>query len=134
MKISTIASLIGLSSDIEIIKCSKCSFDINVGRFSVTFGKPSAKRLIRCFFKPFQCQDCGNIKFEDPETNFPGELKKSFRGICVALEIKCDCGGQLRRDKILFCPNCHHKKSTNNKFYKNISIYKKTAEKLNFFE
>ena len=54
----------------------------------------------------YQCQDCGRLSYSD-------EFLKE-RDI-VALSKKCECGGQYRRDKNIFCPNCHHRKTCDNK-------------------
>jgi hypothetical protein len=49
----------------------------------------------------FQCQTCGklsSIRAVGPERG--DERKES---------LKCNCGGQLKRDKVIFCPTCKSK-------------------------
>ena len=54
----------------------------------------------------FQCQSCG--KLESSEDGHP-------EGVRVALESPCECGGQFRRDKNIFCPGCTYRKAEENK-------------------
>ena len=54
----------------------------------------------------YQCQSCG--KFDSSEEGHP-------EGIRVALEHSCDCGGQFRRDKNIFCSSCNYRKAKENK-------------------
>ena len=54
----------------------------------------------------YQCQSCG--KLESSEDGHP-------EGIRVALESPCECAGQFRRDKNIFCPSCTYRKSKENK-------------------
>lgn len=53
----------------------------------------------------YQCQDCGKKRNSD-------EIQTE--GISVALNEPCECGGQFRRDRNIFCPNCHYRKSDEN--------------------
>lgn len=53
----------------------------------------------------YQCQGCGKLKYSD-------EFLEG--GDIVALSEKCECNGQYRRDKNIFCPNCHHRKTDQN--------------------
>lgn len=54
----------------------------------------------------YQCQSCGKLDTSD---------EKNQEGTRVALETRCECGGQFRRDKNIFCPNCQYRKSEENK-------------------
>ena len=52
----------------------------------------------------YQCQDCGTLKmadFDDPPAEF--------------MEKRCECGGQFRRDKPLFCYSCKANKTELNR-------------------
>ena len=53
----------------------------------------------------YQCQNCGELSFSEEDQN----------GIPVACIEACKCGGQLRRDKNIFCPGCGYRKRKNNK-------------------
>lgn len=54
----------------------------------------------------YQCQSCGKLK--SSEDTHPD-------GIRIALEDKCKCGGQFRRDKNIFCPSCNYRKTAENR-------------------
>lgn len=53
----------------------------------------------------FQCQDCGELSYDE----------RTSEDIVVACLEPCDCGGQRRRDKNIFCPGCGYRKRKNNK-------------------
>jgi hypothetical protein len=53
----------------------------------------------------FQCQDCGKLGYSD---------ETSSKNILVATKKLCECGGQMRRDKNIFCPCCLMRKSDEN--------------------
>lgn len=53
-----------------------------------------------------QCQDCGALKMDD---------KIATNGQADFLEKPCECGGQFRREKPIFCPNCKYNKTPINK-------------------
>ena len=112
------------------ILCPKCKVEINVGSFSLYIGKPDSQMRYRTFLKPYQCQGCGEIDFSDQDINLPGEEKKIKQGTCVALKERCKCGGQYRRDKNIFCPNCKFRKNKTNRTEENLYIYQKTKNKL----
>jgi hypothetical protein len=61
--------------------------------------------------RSYQCQSCGKLKGSDD-----GHPK----GTRVALDDACECGGQFRRDKNVFCPNCRYRQSEENKFEKKL--------------
>jgi hypothetical protein len=44
----------------------------------------------------YQCQDCGKLTFSMPDTLADENI----------LSTCCECGGQFRRDKPLFCSSC----------------------------
>ena len=54
----------------------------------------------------YQCQSCGTLTNSE---------EANPDGIPVALRLKCDCGGQFRRDKNIFCPTCAYRKTDENK-------------------
>ena len=54
----------------------------------------------------YQCQSCGTLKTSD--LTHP-------KGASIGLEEKCECGGQYRRDKNIFCPSCKFRKKEENK-------------------
>ena len=53
----------------------------------------------------YQCQSCGKLSYSEEDQ----------KGIPVACIEACKCGGQLRRDKNIFCPGCGYRKRKNNK-------------------
>ena len=53
----------------------------------------------------YQCQSCGELSYS----------KEEQTGIPVACVEPCNCGGQRRRDKNIFCPGCGYRKRLNNK-------------------
>jgi 5-methylcytosine-specific restriction endonuclease McrA len=69
----------------------------------------------------FQCQGCGVLKYSD---------EYSEKGKLVALKDHCECGGQFRSDKNIFCPSCHHRKSEVNKFDSKVVLTEKELEVL----
>lgn len=74
-----------------IIKCNDCNFNQEIISFLHGFGPNSWNN------SGFQCQECGKFhEIEYDMNNSNGKL--------------CECGGNLSREKPLFCPNC---KSTN---------------------
>jgi hypothetical protein len=52
----------------------------------------------------YQCQDCGNLTFSMPDKDGNNEI----------LTKRCECGGQFRRDKPLFCHGCQINKTSLN--------------------
>ena len=60
----------------------------------------------------YQCQDCGQLTFSD-ENIAKYELDESGNEvelIRVALDRRCGCSGQYRRDQNIFCPICFNRK------------------------
>jgi hypothetical protein len=55
----------------------------------------------------FQCQLCGKLKFNE-------EGLKPIDYVGIPKHTTCDCGGQLRRDTRIFCPNCLYDKTKTN--------------------
>lgn len=62
------------------------------------------QRLLK-YQREFQCQDCGELKIEDPDN----ELLVDW------LIERCECGGEFRRDKPIFCKYCKANKTELNK-------------------
>ena len=87
-------------SEIEAI-CSKCEFETTFAGF--LWVRTDEKKHISY---QYQCQDCGKLKYSE-EYNAKGNI--------VALSEKCECTGQYRRDKNIFCPDCNHRKTIENK-------------------
>ena len=59
----------------------------------------------------YQCQSCGVLCFDDAEpydSYFDHNLIE-HELVRVALDHACECGGQFRRDRNIFCPHCHHR-------------------------
>jgi len=52
----------------------------------------------------FQCQGCG--KLTSIKAGGPGRANE-YEEI-----LECECGGSLKRDKVIFCPSCKSKKLT----------------------
>ena len=50
----------------------------------------------------FQCEGCG--KLSSIRAGGPGQADKYEESLV------CECGGNLKRDKVLFCPSCKSKK------------------------
>ena len=69
----------------------------------------------------YQCQSCGKLETSDA---------KDLEGTRVALENRCECGGQFRRDKNIFCPNCQYRKSEENKAEENLFATEEEIESL----
>ena len=78
------------------LNCPKC------GVSSFIIGSNAFRYKADPFFDRFeyqfnhQCQGCGQFKLADNKQDF------SF-----FLQQRCECGGQFRRDKPLFCTNCN---------------------------
>lgn len=54
----------------------------------------------------YQCQDCGALKMADDDDQ---------ADTTIFLFKRCDCGGQFRRDKPLFCSASKANKTSENK-------------------
>jgi len=67
----------------------------------------------------YQCQSCGKLNYSD---------EKAERGTIVALKEPCECGGQYRRDKNIFCTSCHYRKSEENRSEVKLTATKKQLE------
>jgi hypothetical protein len=80
--------------------CSKCELETI---FSGLMWIRTDKRKYISY--QYQCQGCGKLKYSDECTS---------NGNIVALSEKCKCHGQYRRDKNIFCPGCHHRKTIEN--------------------
>jgi hypothetical protein len=70
----------------------------------------------------YQCQDCGKKRNSD-------EIQTE--GISVALNEPCECGGQFRRDRNIFCPNCHYRKSDENRRSEKLTAITEEMEQIN---
>jgi hypothetical protein len=69
----------------------------------------------------YQCQKCGKLETSN---------EKGQDGTRVGLEIPCECGGQFRRDKNIFCPNCQDRKFEDNKAEDNLIATEAEIESL----
>lgn len=85
--------------------CSKCN---NSTEFS---GSLRVRTEDNAFLIPqYQCQSCGQLTFNDESITPTNEIGgKRVDLVRVALSKKCDCGGQYRRDKNIFCPCCQNR-------------------------
>jgi hypothetical protein len=70
----------------------------------------------------YQCQDCGKLSYSGEQTD--------EEGIQVAVSEPCECGGQRRRDKNIFCPSCAYRKSEDNRREENLCISEEQFEAL----
>lgn len=93
--------------------CSKC--DVTTIFQSKIRYRLSGEKAVALHFQ-FQCQNCGKLVASN-ECNNINEIQ-------VALTEPCECGGQFRRDKNIFCPSCLHRKSDKNSFSPLLSIPK----------
>jgi hypothetical protein len=71
-----------------IIRCPGCGYEEEINGSTHGFGDPVE------FFDGYQCQICG--KFHTV----------TICGNENIILYKCDCGGELSRDKPIFCPKC----------------------------
>ncbi len=67
----------------------------------------------------YQCQDCGKLSYSD---------EKAEKGTIVALKEPCECGGQFRIDKNIFCTSCNYRRSVENKSLEKLSTTKKQLD------
>ena len=81
--------------------CPSCQSTTN---FSSHIRLNTSERAIYLWY--YQCQSCGKLETSD---------ESHLDGIRVGLENLCECGGQFRRDKNIFCPSCKYRKSDENK-------------------
>ena len=81
--------------------CSKCGIETTFGGIMWIRTKKRRHR-----FYQYQCQHCGKLKYSGNHND---------NSNVVALSERCKCQGQYRRDKNIFCPNCHHRKTEYNK-------------------
>ena len=83
----------------------------------------------------YQCQDCGQLTFSD-ENIAKYEMDESGNKvelIRVAMDTRCSCGGQYRRDQNIFCPSCLNRKTqenmaTSNRFITNVDLWAREQE------
>lgn len=97
-------------------ECSKCDL---VTKFAgVLTIRTGEERIVN---RQYQCQDCGLLTYS-------GNYQED--GVTVALEERCDCGGQYRSDKNIFCPGCQHRKAEHNKQEDFLSITEEQSNNL----
>tara|TARA_B100000579_G_C22183704_1_gene555285 strand:+ start:20 stop:391 length:372 start_codon:yes stop_codon:yes gene_type:complete len=84
-----------------IATCTKC--DLETVFSGLMWLRTNERRFVSF---QYQCQECGKLTYSD---------KISSEGHIVSIDVKCECGGQFRRDKNIFCPGCKHRRSTDNK-------------------
>ena len=77
------------------IACEECDFSQSITSF--THGRDSST-------SGFQCQHCG--KFHAIRSSGPGHANEHKD------RLVCDCGGQLERNEVVFCPSCHSTRLT----------------------
>lgn len=71
------------------IVCKECHFSQSITSF--THGHESST-------SGYQCQSCGD--FHSIRTGGPGNASE------IKDSLLCNCGGQLDREKVVFCPSC----------------------------
>lgn len=88
------------------VPCPKCEV-------KTTFsGHSRLNTSVGCvYIWKYQCQSCGKLK---------GSAESHRMGVRVGLHERCECGGQYRRDKNIFCPSCSYRKSDENKSEKRL--------------
>ena len=96
--------------------CSKCELETT---FSGLMWIRTDKRKYISY--QYQCQDCGKLKYSDEFTS---------NEHIVALSEKCKCQGQYRRDKNIFCPDCHHRKTIENQTEDSLILTNNEVENL----
>ena len=97
-------------------ECSKCEVVTNFA--GILTIRTSEIRIIE---RQYQCQDCGDLIYS-------GSFQED--GITIGLEQRCDCGGQYRSDKNIFCPGCHHRKGELNRTEEYLTITQEESDKL----
>ncbi|MGI8582398.1 MAG: hypothetical protein ACR2KX_09380 [Chitinophagaceae bacterium] len=75
------------------IKCQKCKVVTHYKGYNKMQFKVEPTDIIKYQYQ-HQCQKCGSLKMAD------------INNTEDSLEILCECAGQFRRDKPLFCYNC----------------------------
>lgn len=93
-------SEIGAYSPLKVT-CPECEVNTVFSRYTKI---RTTERSI--YLWTYQCQSCGKL-----ECSEEGHIE----GVRVGLDNSCDCGGQFRRDKNIFCPSCNYRKSDENK-------------------
>ncbi len=83
-------------------KCSQCNSTTTFSGFMRVRMESEINN-----YPEYQCQSCGKLKFSNENLTLSNENDtKDELLIKVALNEFCECGGQYRRDKNIFCPNC----------------------------
>ena len=82
-------------------ECSKCELTTNFE--GLYYVRTNEGKFVH---RQYQCQGCGKLSYSD-------EYQES--GVTVGIKEPCECGGQYRSDKNIFCPGCHHRKNESNK-------------------
>lgn len=83
----------------------------------------------------YQCQSCGKLTYSDVDIYGVSmdENQISHELVRVAMDQNCECGGQFRRDKNIFCPAClsRHDTEHNCRDDDNLFIRRDDSENLN---
>jgi hypothetical protein len=82
----------------QTLKCRSCDLEL----FYTKFNRIRYKNVVK-YVWGYQCQDCGKL-----------ELSEQGASSIDFLKIRCDCGGQFRRDRPLFCVQCKYNKTDSN--------------------
>ena len=83
-----------------IAECTKCDLETTFSGHMFIRTDERRHKLLQ-----HQCQSCGSLTFLD---------KHYADHHIVGLKERCDCGGQFRRDKNIFCPGCNNRKDKQN--------------------
>jgi RNA-directed DNA polymerase len=80
------------------IICRNCGLETNFDNYiQFRYRAPGSEASEISRHYQFQCQDCGELSYPDP-SKVNNEMQTT--------EERCKCGGELRRDKALFCKAC----------------------------
>ena len=80
------------------IICRNCGLETNFDNYiQFRYRAPGSEASEISRHYQFQCQDCGELSYPDP-SKVNNEMQTT--------EERCKCGGELRRDKALFCKQC----------------------------
>ena len=96
-------------------ECSQCGLVTNFA--GILTIRSSEIRIIE---RQYQCQDCGDLTYS-------GSLIEDR--IPIGLKEPCDCGGQYRSDKNIFCPGCYHRRTELNRTEDYITITQEESDK-----
>lgn len=96
-------------------ECSKCELITNFeGSY---YFRTNERKFVHC---QYQCQGCGQLSYSN-------EFQEN--DVTVGIKDPCECGGQHRNDKNIFCPGCHHRNDETNKSESYLTISEEDFKK-----